>query len=161
MSGAETAFRSVINLDWVPLSEKRGCNACVGLRHGVFIDHSAHMAGVAWHLLTTHMVSGAGNPILREFAVVAIDVFVHLGTAGQINYAHHALLKSDAAQVGFDATRITDLFVDSTSCFAEKVILEGDMSGIAGKVLARPKARLLRHMLRRLAPLMRHESVCL
>ena len=117
------------------------------------------MTSVAWDLLTAHLMSGSGNPVLRELAQVSIDVFVHLGASGKVHDTHHALLESDAAHVLLNTSGLTDLFVDSTGSFAEKVIFERHMARIAREVFTRPEACLLGHVLCRLAPLMRHVSV--
>lgn len=159
MSRTETAFGRVVYLNWVLLGEKCGSNSGIGLRHGVLIDHTAHVASVARDLLAAHLMSRARNPVLRVLAQVTINVFVHLGASRKVYYAHHALLKGDSAEVLLNTSGLTDLFVDSTSSFAEKIIFLRNMARISWQVLTRPEACILGHVLRRLTPLMRHVSV--
>ncbi len=80
------------------LGEKGGCDSGVGLGHRVAINHSSDVAGVTWHLLAAHVMSGASYPVLRVLALVAKDVLVHLSTSWEVNMAHHALLESNATQ---------------------------------------------------------------
>ena len=159
MSRTETAFRRVVYLNWVLLGEKCGSNSGIGLRHGVFIDHTAHVACVARDLLATHLMSGTRNPVLRVLAQVTINVFVHLGASREVNNTHHALLEGNTAEVLLNTSGLTDLFIDSTRSFAEKIIFLRNMARISRQVLTRPEASILGHMLRRLTPLMRHVSV--
>lgn len=79
LSRSETAFRSVVNIDWVLLCEEGCGDASIGLRHAVFVYHATHVTSVAWHLLSAHVVRRTGNPIDRMFGVVAEDVSVDLG----------------------------------------------------------------------------------
>ena len=117
------------------------------------------MACVAWDLLSAHLMSGSRNPVLGVLAQVTIDVFVHLGASRKVHDTHHALLEGYAAHILLNAPGLTDLFVDSTGSFAEKVVFERHMARIAREVFTRPEACLLGHVLCRLAPLMRHVSV--
>ena len=117
------------------------------------------MACVAWDLLAAHLMSGSRNPVLGVLAQVTIDVFVHLGASRKVHDTHHALLEGYAAHILLNAPGLTDLFVDSTGSFAEKVVFERHMARIAREVFTRPEACLLGHVLCRLAPLMRHVSV--
>ena len=117
------------------------------------------MACVAWDLLAAHLMGGSGNPVLGVLAQVTIDVFVHLGASRKVHDAHHALLEGYAAHIVLNTPGLTDLFVDSTGSFAEKVVFERHMARIAREVFTRPEACLLGHVLCRLAPLMRHVSV--
>ncbi len=75
--------------------KKSGCDSSVGLRHGVAIDHSSDVTGIARHLLTAHMMSWTRDPVLRVFARVTKYVFVHLRACWKIDMAHHALFESN------------------------------------------------------------------
>ena len=130
------------------LREEGGRDASIGLRHAVFVYHATHMASVAWHLLSAHVVRGARHPIDRIFRVVAEDVPVDLGVRWKINCAHHALLESDAAHGLLLSASDTDLTIDRASSLAEEVILQRDVTSVTWEVLAGPNARILRAMLR-------------
>ena len=125
------------------LGGQGGCNLGVGLWHSVAIDHATDVPSVTWHLLLANVVGRARDPILRVFATVAEDVFVHLSTGWQVHGALHALLKSDAAHVGFVATAVNNLAINGASSLAEELILERDVACVAGKILTTPQTRVL------------------
>ena len=131
LRGGEAALGSVIDLDGVLLREELSGDLSVRLAHGVLVDHSADVTSVAWDLLAADHVRGTGDPVLRELAAVAEDILVHLGTGWQIDMAHHALLESDAADVGLIATRLVDFTIDSTRSLSEKLVLDGHEAGVA------------------------------
>ena len=132
------------------LREKSGRDLGVGLRHSVAIDHTADVSRVAGYLLATNHVCRAGHPVLGPFACRAVHVFVHLGACWQVNLAHHALFERNSAHIGLVATGLVDFTIDRTSCLAEQIVLEWNMAGVPGQVLAGPHAGSLGPMLGRL-----------
>jgi len=99
----EAALGRVIDLDGMLLREKGGGDTSVRLRHGVLVDHAAHVASVAWDFLAAFHVGRTTDPIGRILALSAIDVFVHLSAGRQVNMTVHALLQGHAAHVALDS----------------------------------------------------------
>ena len=84
--------------------KQRGGDLCVGLGHGVAIDHTPHVPGVPWHLLPANHVRWPGHPVLRPFARSAVHILVHFSASREVNLAHHALFECDSAHIDFIAT---------------------------------------------------------
>lgn len=79
LSGRETALGSMVDIYGMSFSKESGSDSGIGLGHRVAIDHSTDVARVAGHLLTAHMVGWTCDPVLRIFAGITKNVFVHLG----------------------------------------------------------------------------------
>ena len=132
------------------LREESGRDLGVGLRHSVAIDHASDVSRVSWHLLATNHVCRASHPVLGPFAGRAVHVLVHLGARWQVDLAHHALFERNSAHIDLVATRLIDLPIDRTGRLAEQIVLERNMAGVPGQVLAGPHAGSLGPMLGRL-----------
>ena len=138
------------------LGEEGSSDTGVGLGHGIAVDHATNVASVTRDLLSAHLVGRASDPVHGELAGVAEDIFVHFGAGGEIDMAVHALLQGNAAHVLFVAAGGADLLVNSAGSLAEQVVLEGDVSSVAGEVLTGPAARGLGTMLRGLGSSFAH-----
>ena len=147
---SETALRSIVNFDWVPLGEKCGGYFGVGLGHRVTVDHSTDVPSIAWNLLPADLVGRACDPIDSVLARRSEHVLVDLGAGRKVNCACHGLLESDSAHCFFLSSRHADLSVDGAGRLAELIVLQGDVSCVAWEVLAGPEACGLRSMFRRL-----------
>ena len=78
----------------------------------------------------------ATDPVVRILALSAINVFVHLSAGWKIDMAKHALLKSHAAHVTLDTTRLADLTVDRACSLAKEFVLLWHVASVAWQVLA-------------------------
>ena len=114
------------------------------------------MASVAWNLLTADHMGWAWDPILREFAVIAKDVFVHLMASWQVYLTKHTLLQSYAAHIILISSWLADLSVNTACCLTKLIIFEWYEACVAGKVLAGPQVGCFGSMFWRLWSRLHH-----
>ena len=73
----------------------------------------------------------ARDPIDRVPACGSKDVFVHFSARWEIELPLHALFESNATHSLLISSRLADLSVDSACSLAEKIVLQGYMTGVA------------------------------
>lgn len=135
--GLEPLLRIHIVAHWVLTVESPEREVAVSLAMEVFADEALDMALVAWNVLLSYFVGGASDPVLSEYAEVAVNELVLVDLSGQVtqiaitlvphlNLLQHRLVAPSVCQ---------DFSLDLALGGSEAVDFGGDVAGVARHVV--------------------------